>query len=147
MNDGLARLVSALSPGATPVSLRRLKGGIGAKMHVLRYARPSGQRCNVVLRRYMTKWADSTTERARYEFAVLGLLDQANVASPKPLLLDADGRFFGAPAMVLSYIPGRSFFHHPDESAWIDGLDRGLAQVHSVTPERFDLSWLRSDTT
>jgi len=142
VNPGLTKLVDALSPGATPVSLRRLRGGLGANMHLLRYEMPSGERRNAVLRRYISEWTDSTADDARYEFRVLGLLGTAGIAAPRPLLLDADGTYFGRPAMVLSYIPGRSFFYPHDDAAWVDGLARGLAEVHGVTPQRFDLRWL-----
>jgi aminoglycoside phosphotransferase (APT) family kinase protein len=142
-HSALARLVDALSPGATPVSLRRLKGGLGAIMHVLRYETPSRERRTVVLRRYRTEWSDSTPEYARYEFGVLKLLADAGIPASKPLLLDAEGTYLGVPTMVLSYIPGRSFFYHPDEASWTAGLAAALADVHRVTPERIDLSGLR----
>jgi aminoglycoside phosphotransferase (APT) family kinase protein len=143
VNQGLVRLVEALEPGATPVSLRRLRGGLGAHMHRLRYETPSGQRRTVVLRRYVKAWTQSTPDYARYEFDVLGLLERAGIAAPRGLLLDAEGTYLDAPAMVLSYVPGRSFFHHSDEASWLDGLAVALADVHRVTPGRFDLSWLR----
>jgi aminoglycoside phosphotransferase (APT) family kinase protein len=143
MNPALARLIDALSPGAMPVSLRRLRGGLGAQMHILRYETASAERRTVVLRRYVKEWTESTPEYARYEFQVLQLLAKAGIPAPQPLLLDADGAYLGAPTMVLSYIPGRSFFYHSDEASWVDGLAIALADVHRVTPERFDLTTLR----
>src|SRR5687768_10027362 len=142
MNDGLARLVDTLSPGATPVSLRRLKGGLGARMHVLRYELASGERHTAVLRRSIPEWTEGSPQSARDAFKVLELLEKAGIAAPRPLLLDADGASLGVPAMVLSYVPGRSFFHHPDQAAWLDGLARALAEIHTVTPQRFDLAAL-----
>src|SRR3954454_20743739 len=118
----LERLTNALSPGATPVSMRRLKGGLGARMHVLRYETPSRERHAVVLRRSMPQWDDGSPQRAVEAFNVLALLDKAGLAAPKPLLLDAEGEYMGVPTTVLSYIPGRSFFRHADQQAWVDGL-------------------------
>jgi aminoglycoside phosphotransferase (APT) family kinase protein len=145
VKDGLARLVDALSPGATPVSLRRLKGGLGAQIHLLRYETAAGERRSVVLRRYRPGpgWRKATAENARLEFNVLQLLEQAEVPASKPVLLDADGAYFGVPALVLSYIPGRSFIEHRNEGTWVDGLAQALVRVHSVTPQRFDVTWLR----
>jgi aminoglycoside phosphotransferase (APT) family kinase protein len=142
VNRGVAGIVEALEPGARPVGLRRLKGGLGARMHVLRYEAPSGERRSVVLRRLVRDWDDGTPERARYSFELLGLLAKAGIAAPLPLLLDADGEYFGAPAMVLSYVPGRSFGHQPDEARWVRGLARALAQVHTITPDCYNLTWL-----
>src|SRR4051812_12210638 len=100
MPDGLARLVDALSPGARPLSLRRLKGGLGARMHVLRYETASGERRNVVLRRAIPGWDEGTPERAREAFGILNVLATAGIAAPRPVLLDAEGDFLGVSAMV-----------------------------------------------
>jgi Ser/Thr protein kinase RdoA (MazF antagonist) len=44
--------------------------------------------------------------------------------------------------MVLSYLPGRSFHVPYNVHAWVTELARGLAKVHAVTAEGYDLSWL-----
>jgi aminoglycoside phosphotransferase (APT) family kinase protein len=85
---------------------------------------------------------DDSPEKLRHAFYVLALLEKAGIPASRPLLLDAEGKLIGVPAMVMSYIPGRSFYHHPDEAAWVDGLARALAEIHRVTPQRFDLSRL-----
>ena len=141
--ESLVRLIRDLWPGARPLSLRRLRCGLGAHMHRLRFETASGERRTVVLRRYVNEWRESTPEHARYEFEVLKLLAKAGIPAPQPLLLDAEGTYFGCPAMVLSYVPGRSFFYHPDEASWVDGLAVALADVHRLTPQRLDLTALR----
>jgi len=114
-------------------------------MNVMRIETSAGARCSVVLRRYVPGWRNSTPERASFEFDVLGLVESAGIPSPRRLLLDAEGHYFDTPAMVLSYLPGRSFFSPAHLSRWTDGLARGLALVHAVTPDHYDLSWLPGD--
>jgi aminoglycoside phosphotransferase (APT) family kinase protein len=63
------------------------------------------------------------------------------VPAPRPLLLDAEAEYFGVPAMVLSYLPGRPLYEL--SPANLDELARGIWQVHSITPVDHDLSWLR----
>ena len=130
--DGLASLVGTLCPGARIVGRRRLRGGLGAVMHVVRYEDPAGERSNVIVRSYITKWPKSTPQRARYEVDVLGLVAKAGISGPRPLLLDAEGEHLGAPSLVLSYLPGRSYFPTRQPS-WTEGLAAGLAAVHAVT--------------
>ena len=134
MNPGLARLVDALEPGATPVSLRRLKGGLGARMHVLRYEALSGERRNVVLRRSKAESRNSSAERVRRLFANLEFVQQAGIPAPQPLLLDAEGGYVGGPAIVMSYIPGRPMWTHPQPDVWAADLANAAASIHSMTP-------------
>src|SRR5205814_7445040 len=114
-------------------------------MNVLRFETAVGPRRSVVVRRYVPGWRKSTAEQATFEFDVLGLVESAGIPSPRRLLLDAEGHYFDTPAMVLSYLPGRSFFAPADLSRWTDGLAQALALVHAVTPDRYDLSWLPGD--
>jgi aminoglycoside phosphotransferase (APT) family kinase protein len=139
----LACFIDHLSPGATLVRKRRLRGGLGADMHVVNIETAGGARSRFVLRRYRPGEHDnSTPEHAEREYRTLGLLEAASVPAPKPLVLDAEGRFFGVPALALSYLPGRSFPTRVDAARLTHGLAAALLRVHAVTPDRFDLSWL-----
>lgn len=140
----LARLVEELAPGGRLVRMRRLRGGLGSRTHLLNIKGAAGDRCQAVLRRYLPSAHQKLTpERATREFEILRIIEAAGIPAPRPVLLDADGRHFGVPAMVLSYLPGRPLFASRDVQAWIDGLARALQAVHAVTPERFDLSDLQ----
>src|SRR6476646_7666309 len=98
-------LLRGLAPGGRLLWRRRLRGGLGSRMDVLRLEGVDGQRRTVELRRYVPGWRKSTPERATYEFKVLELVGDAGIPAPRGLLLDAGGSHFGAPAMVLSYLP------------------------------------------
>ena len=136
-----ARLIDAYSPGARIVRARRLRGGLGAHTHVLHLVDRTGQRSKVVLRVYLSR-DKLTPERAIQEFRTLQLLDAVGVAASRPLLLDSNGAYFGEPAMLLSYLPGRSIYRPAGARDWTGDLARAMLRIHAVTPARFDLSWL-----
>ena len=139
----LARFIEHLSPGATLVRKRRLRGGLGADMHVVSIETAGGARSRFVLRRYRPdNHLVSTPEHAEREYRTLGLLEGASVPAPKSLALDAEGRFFGVPALALCYLPGRSFPNRIEAGRLTQGLAEVLLRVHAITPERFDLTWL-----
>ena len=58
----------------------------------------------------------------------------------RPVLLDAEGQLFGAPAIVLWYLQGRPVFPRQNIEQWIRGLATAVFSVHGVTPDRVDLS-------
>ncbi len=140
--DSLARLVHQLEPGGHLVRTRRLRGGVGARMDVLDIERSDGTRRKVSLRRFMRDNRSSQPEHVAHEYKVLQFVEKAGIPAPRPLLLDAAGDLFGAPAIVLSYLPGRPLYHPRDVAAWAKELARALLTVHAVTPKRFDMSWL-----
>src|SRR5262245_14404486 len=109
-------------PGGRVLGMRRLRGGLGSLMHVLRIETSAGDRSSVVLRRYVHGWRKSTSEHASFEYQVLQLLATVDVPAPRGLVLDAEGETFGTPTMVLSYLPGRSFFAPRNLERWTDEL-------------------------
>jgi aminoglycoside phosphotransferase (APT) family kinase protein len=122
--------------------MRRLRGGLGARMHVLDIECRDGRREKLVLRRPRAEHEHATAKNVTKEYDVLRLLESASVDAPRGVLLDAQGEFFGVPAMVLTYLPGASVYAPRDQKAWAERLARGLLAVHAITPDRFDLSRL-----
>ena len=138
-----AALVNRLAPGGRLVRSRRLRGGLGARMDVLDIERADGSRWKVALRRFVREQHRfSTREHVAHEFEVLRLVETAGIPAPRPVLLDANGEYFGVPAIVLTYLPGRPLFAAKSVGVWTEGLARALLTVHAVTPDRFDLSRL-----
>ena len=122
---------------------RRLRGGLGARMHVLDIEDASGKRRKVVLRRYRPGNApEATPESARRESQTLELLENAGVLAPRCLLADPDGDLLGVPTLVLSYLRGGGYPLRVGADRLVAGLAGALLQVHAVTPDRFDLAWL-----
>ncbi len=138
----LARLVEELVPGGRMVRARRLRGGLGARMQVLDIERADGTRLKVSLRRFVRAHRFSTPDHVAHEYRILQLVEEAGIPAPRPLLLDAEGRLFGVPSMVLTYLPGRPLYEPRDVTTWADQLARALLRIHSLTKDDVDLSWL-----
>lgn len=141
---GANALVQQLAPGGRLVRSRRLRGGLGAKMHALTLERSDGSRFQVSLRRSLPSDRPPAfqVERVAREFETLRLLERAGIAAPRPLLLDADGQYFGVPMLVQSFLPGKSSWPKRNSERWAVDLAWGLLAVHRTTPNRFDLSGL-----
>jgi aminoglycoside phosphotransferase (APT) family kinase protein len=110
---------------------------------VLDIERADGSRWRVTLRRFVRtghRW--STPESVAHEYEILRLVERAGVPATRPILLDAEGEYFGVPAMVISYLPGKPLFPTKNIERWTEGLAAVLLRLHDVTSEEYDLSWL-----
>jgi aminoglycoside phosphotransferase (APT) family kinase protein len=136
-------LVDRISPGGRLVRAGRLAGGLSARMHVLDIEQANGSRRKVTLRLTIPEYNETPPEDAEREYEVLHVLESAGVPAPRPIFLDSEGEFFGTPAIVLSYLPGRPIFPTTNLGPWLEGLAEGAAAIHAVTPERYDLSLLK----
>lgn len=105
----LQRLADAVAPGSRPDNVRRLRGGIDAATHAVDLVQANGERLRVVVRRYVPVPGASTEQRARFAlrfWQTLKLVEQMQLPAPRPVWFDADGAVFGAPTVVMSYVPG-----------------------------------------
>ncbi|MBM3140728.1 MAG: hypothetical protein FJZ92_11140 [Chloroflexi bacterium] len=124
--------------------MRRLRGGLTARMHDVGVRLPGGRRERVVLRRYIPEHGGGEPADARREYRTLEVLTAHGVPVPRPLLLDAEGATFGTPAMLMSRLRGRPrTTGGRDPGAWLAGLAGALAHVHRLTPRTADLTHLR----
>lgn len=121
---------------------RRLRGGVGARMDALDIERADGTRRKVSLRRFTYPRRISQPERVAIEYRKLEFVQTTDIPAPRPLLLDAEGDFFGVPAIVLEYLPGGSLYLPRNVESWTRQLAQALLRVHAVTPRTHDLSWL-----
>jgi hypothetical protein len=101
--DGLLRMARSVARGSRPVRIKRLKGGLGASTHRVTLERRSGRSFDVVVKRYRGSDTAAGREWARLRFASSTM----PIASPEPVALDSDGTWFGAPALVMSFLAGR----------------------------------------
>lgn len=54
------------------------------------------------------------------------------VPVPEPVAMDADGRWFGSPALVMSRLPGRADVRPMDLDGWLRQIAQALAAIHGT---------------
>jgi aminoglycoside phosphotransferase (APT) family kinase protein len=141
--EAFAQLAEALRTGSRVVDKRRLRGGIGARMHAITLLGRDGTRSRCVVRRYVRgQGSHGSPGSAAREFRTLQVLAGNGIAAPRPLLLDRDGSYFNAPTIVESLVRGRTDVTPRDFGRWAKGLASALYQIHNLTPETADLSHL-----
>jgi aminoglycoside phosphotransferase (APT) family kinase protein len=138
----LTSLIEEAFPGARIIRTQRLRGGISAHMLAVTVEHANGRRQQVSVRR-LRRDSGSEPGRIEYEYGVLGLLERVGVSAPRPLHLDAAGKHFGDPALVMTFLPGKTNVAPTDVPSWTDALAGALRNVHTVTPEAADLSMLK----
>lgn len=119
--------------GATSSTLYLVEGPLGA----------SGQR--FVLRLFtLPEWLAAEPDLARHEVAALGAAAGSGVNVPEPVSFlpgpspeePDDPAGFGAPAVLMTHLPGRVELTPTDEARWVRALAETLATIHAqpVTP-------------
>lgn len=114
--DGVARLAAALGEPVEPVA--PLHGGVSSSVYQL--ATPTRR---LVLKRF--RFADA----APLEWERLHVARAVAVPTPEPLVLDAEGAWFGVPALVVIYLEGESMY--PPQAETLGSL---LAVIHGTPP-------------
>jgi aminoglycoside phosphotransferase (APT) family kinase protein len=114
-SEGLRKLGAVLGEGVEIVG--PLHGGVASSVYELATASR-----RLVLKRFMYE------EAAPFEWERLHIARAAPVPTPEPVALDAEGEWFGAPALVVTYIDGGPMYPPKPEA-----LGRVLAAIH-VTP-------------
>jgi aminoglycoside phosphotransferase (APT) family kinase protein len=139
----LQSLITDAFPGARVIRTQRLRGGIGAYMRAVTVQQAGGTRRKVSVRRLRPQDLEAEPWGIAYEFQVLQLLERAGISAPRPLYVDTEGKHFGDPALVMTYLPGKTNVAPTDVASWTDTLADALCKVHAVTPRTADLSVLR----
>jgi aminoglycoside phosphotransferase (APT) family kinase protein len=138
-------LVERLVPSGRLLRSSPLAGGVDSLAERLDIEAKDGTVRSFAVRRSSSDPAAHsyvTPQRFAYEWRALNLARAAGLSAPEPVLLDADGDCLGIPAIVLEYVSGRPEFPGDDIAGWISEMADGLACIHRVTPDNFDLSAL-----
>jgi aminoglycoside phosphotransferase (APT) family kinase protein len=135
--DGLRRLGGDLGAAVVTVG-RRLSGGVAAATHLVLVdaERP------IVLKRYPAA-ATGSAETAALEWERLAWAERASVPTPEPLALDLEGRWFGTPALVMSFLEGSVNLFPADEQRWLESMARALAAIHDTAIDESESADLR----
>jgi aminoglycoside phosphotransferase (APT) family kinase protein len=143
VSDGWDWLAGELAPGGQIIRKTRLRGGLGADLHAVDLRDAAGSRLKVVVRRAQAEdRRHGTPEQVRQQWKVLEMLQSTGVAVARPLLLDADGTYFGVPTMVMSYVTGHPLLRPKNTESWSEQLAAALREIHSITPVNTPLDWL-----
>ncbi len=117
-------MIAEIAPGAAVRRVRPIRGGLASATfaigtsvgeHVLKVFRPHRR-------------AEAPLEWDRLTFAQR----VAEIPVPEPIALDAEGRWFTAPALVMSRLPGRAEVAPADLDGWLRQLAHALAAIHAT---------------
>jgi aminoglycoside phosphotransferase (APT) family kinase protein len=125
-DEGFDRMARALGSNEPPSDLNRLTGGLEGATFAF------GLRED----RLVVKIYVEDGDLARTEFDNLTVVSAAKVPTPEPVLMDGDGEWFQAPAIVMTALPGRPDMHLRDRKLWVDGAAEALASVHDIPATR-----------
>jgi aminoglycoside phosphotransferase (APT) family kinase protein len=119
-------MAGAIGSRESPSEVSRLTGGLEGDTFAFRLADD----------RFVVKVYAEAADQASIEFDNLAVASLASVATPKPVLIDAIGEWFKAPAIVMTALPGRPDMHPSDRQLWIDGAAEALASIHEIPTTR-----------
>lgn len=131
-----------LGPGARVIRVRPLRGGITSFVHDVTLARGDSM-IHVVIRRYAGGMEESG-RLVTQEAEILEGLANSAIPTPRLLATDPTGERAGAPALLMTKLPGRVFLTPVDMRAWLRQLAVQLCAIHELAPigERFDEKWI-----
>src|SRR4029077_21087289 len=117
--------------GGRVVAARPLRGGMSSAVHLVTVRRPDGGSDDAVLRRYVRPDPDEP-EPAVAEARALRLAGMAGVPTPALLAVDPNGIQAGAPALLMSRLPGRVDWWPSDLDRWLERLAGLLPRIHGT---------------
>lgn len=94
----------------------------------------------VVLRLFTNReWLAMEPDLAEHEAAALAAVAMLPLSCPELLAFDPTGAQAGAPALLMTEVPGSVVLRPPDPESWRDGLAEALATIHEI--EVADFPW------
>ncbi|MDP2328817.1 MAG: aminoglycoside phosphotransferase family protein [Dehalococcoidia bacterium] len=131
--EALAWVERALGAGTRVTSVRRLRGGTSAAVHLLGVSgAPRGLEA-VVLRRFVrTEWLAEEPDVAEREARVLGALRRSGLPVPECLAADVTGSECDVPAVLMTRVPGRIELQPRDLSDYLRQLASFLPALHAL---------------
>jgi aminoglycoside phosphotransferase (APT) family kinase protein len=121
--------------GGTVESVDALRGGLSSAMHLLRIRRSSTRPRTAVLRRYVLP--DLQAEQpdlAEREAQTLSFVESIAAPTPRLLAVDPTGAEAGAPALLMTALPGRVEWVPEDVEPWLERMAEMLPTIHTATP-------------
>src|SRR5882757_145836 len=117
-------MIAEIAPGAATRQVRPIGGGLASATFAVETT--AGDLVVKLFRPHRRAEAPLEWDRLIFAQRVAG------VPIPQPLALDADGRWFGPPALVMSRLPGRADVKPIDLEGWLRQLAHVLAAIHET---------------
>ena len=118
-------MAEAVAPGARVTRLSRLAGGGGGtEAYDVTLDRAPRR---VVVKLYPDGDGTAASEWSRLEFA-----RRVTAPVPEPVAADLESVWFGRPAVVMSWLPGRPDVTPKDADSWVAALAHTLTQIHEM---------------
>jgi aminoglycoside phosphotransferase (APT) family kinase protein len=129
----LAWAAGAIGSGARVMWSRALAGGTSSAVHALGIEDARGRSRELVLRRFVRlDWLAEEPDLAEREATALRLVADGRVPTPRLVAVDTDGAQAGAPAVLMTRLPGRIEWAPPDVEAFLGALSDLLPAVHAT---------------
>jgi aminoglycoside phosphotransferase (APT) family kinase protein len=119
---GFSPMIGEIAPGAAIRNVGPIGGGLASDTFAVDTT--AGDFVVKVFRPHRRAEALPEWDRLTFAQRVSG------VAVPEPVALDVHGRWFGAPALVMSRLPGRVDLTPTDLDGWLRQLAHALAAIH-----------------
>jgi aminoglycoside phosphotransferase (APT) family kinase protein len=131
--EALRWVERAVGRGARVAGSTRLVGGITAVVHRVAVVDRRGTRQQLVLRRWLDGIEhDEACALVAREAYALEALDGRGIPAPQLLAHDVAGVDAGAPALLMTRVPGRVDLTPRDFDAWLRQMAATLARIHAL---------------
>lgn len=143
-----ARQWIAEATGLAPddIAVFRLRGASSSSLYGIEGARYSGISRWVLRVIDNPEWLEQEPDLAAHEAAALQEAQKTDLRAPQLIAYDGSGDVFGAPAVLMSRLPGEVQLKPRDLAAWIAHLSQQLALLHQHRAPGFGwdyVSWLK----
>ncbi len=131
----MAWVERSLGRGWRVASVRRLRSGTSAAVHLLRVRTILGDTSAVVLRRFVRlDWFEREPDVAEREAHVLTALERVHVPAPGLIAVDPTGAECDVAAVLMTRVPGRIDLAPRDLNSYVRALAEPLPALHALGP-------------
>jgi len=123
--------------------MRRLGGGTSSAMHAVDVRNARGAVIKLALRRHLLfRYLADEPDLAAREAGILQLVENAGIAAPRLVAVDADGAECDVPAVLMTRLRGHLELTPRDVELWLRRMAELLPPIHAVsTAGMFVSSW------
>ncbi len=140
--ENFEQIVQNLAPQAKLIRAWALTGGVSAQVTALEIALPDGQTQKWIVRQHGAIDLRQNPNIAADEFKLLTALHSAGLPVPQPYFVDASGKIFDMPYIVLEFIDGETDFAPTNMDDFLRQMATVLAKLHRLDLSQHDFAFL-----